>query len=60
MLGQLFERLRGEGFTMSFTMEDFEAELNTNLFEKRVHSENMVMQLPCYFLSQLDLVAFAA
>jgi hypothetical protein len=23
LLGQLFERLRGEGFTMSFTMEDF-------------------------------------
>jgi hypothetical protein len=23
LLGQLFERLRGEGFTMAFTMEDF-------------------------------------
>lgn len=26
LLGQLFERLRGEGFTMSYTIEDFKRE----------------------------------
>ncbi len=34
VLGQLFERLRGEGFTMSFTMEDFERQLTRESFEK--------------------------
>jgi hypothetical protein len=34
VLGQLFERLRGEGFTMSFTMEDFKRELAKEYFPK--------------------------
>jgi hypothetical protein len=34
VLGQLFERLRGEGFTMSFTMEDFKRELTKENFKK--------------------------
>jgi hypothetical protein len=33
LLGQLFERLRGEGFTMSFTMEDFKRELTKEHFK---------------------------
>jgi hypothetical protein len=34
VLGQLFERLRGEGFTMSFTMEDFKRQLTKEYFHK--------------------------
>jgi hypothetical protein len=34
VLGQLFERLRGEGFAMSFTMEDFKRELTKDNFKK--------------------------
>jgi hypothetical protein len=34
LLGQLFERLRGEGFAMTYTMEDFERELTKKAFEK--------------------------
>jgi hypothetical protein len=34
LLGQLFERLRGEGFTMSFTMEDFKRQLVKEQFGK--------------------------
>jgi MgtE intracellular N domain len=33
VLGQLFDRLRGEGFTMSFTMEDFKRELTKEYFK---------------------------
>jgi hypothetical protein len=34
LLGQLFERLRGEGFVMSFTMEDFKRELLVDYLKK--------------------------
>src|SRR5262245_55103467 len=34
LLGQLFERLRGEGFSMSFTMEDFKREYVKEHFKK--------------------------
>jgi hypothetical protein len=34
VLGQLFERLRGEGFTMSFTMEDFKRGLTKEYFKQ--------------------------
>jgi len=33
VLGQLFERLRGEGFTMSFTIEDFKRQLTKEHFK---------------------------
>jgi hypothetical protein len=34
LLNQLFEMLRGEGFAMSYTMEDFNREYNRKLFLK--------------------------
>src|SRR4051812_25045858 len=34
LLGQLFERLQGEGFTMTFTMEDFERQYVKEHFAK--------------------------
>jgi hypothetical protein len=43
LLGQLFERLRGEGFTMSFTMEDFKRELTKKYFKKLSPQEQQEM-----------------
>jgi hypothetical protein len=39
LLGQLFERLRGEGFTMSYTMEDFKREYVMEHFKKLTPEE---------------------
>jgi hypothetical protein len=43
VLGQLFERLRGEGFTMSFTMEDFKRQLTKEYFHKLSPKEQQEM-----------------
>ncbi len=39
VLGQLFEALRGEGFTVSYTMEDFERDYFRKHFKKMTHEE---------------------
>ena len=39
LLGQLFEKLREEGFTVSYTMEDFNREYNMKLFLKMTPEE---------------------
>jgi hypothetical protein len=39
LLGQLFEGLRGEGFTMSYTMEDFNRQYNKEHFRKLTPEE---------------------
>src|SRR5439155_4156578 len=39
LLGQLFERLRGEGFAMSFTMEDFKRQYVKEHFAKLTPEE---------------------
>jgi hypothetical protein len=39
LLGQLFERLRGEGFAMAFTMEDFNRQYNKEHFLKLTPDE---------------------
>jgi hypothetical protein len=39
LLGQLFEKFRGEGFTMSFTMEDFKRQYVKEHFAKLTPEE---------------------
>jgi hypothetical protein len=39
LLGQLFERLQGEGFAMSFTMEDFQRQYAKEHFKKLTPAE---------------------
>src|SRR5947209_3308085 len=39
LLGQLFERLQGEGFAMSFTMEDFQRQYAKEHFNKLTPAE---------------------
>jgi hypothetical protein len=39
LLGQLFERLRGEGFAVSFTMEDFNRQFAKEHFKKLTPEE---------------------
>ena len=48
LLGQLFERLRGEGFAMSFTMEDFNRQYIKEHFLKLTpeEQEEVLKSLP--------------
>jgi len=39
LLGQLFERLQGEGFALSFTMEDFNRQYNKEHFQRLTPEE---------------------
>jgi hypothetical protein len=39
LLGQLFDKLRGEGFAVSFTMEDFNRQYVLEHFEKLTPAE---------------------
>jgi hypothetical protein len=41
VLGRLFERLRGEGFTMSYTMEDFKRELTREYLKELTGEERL-------------------
>jgi hypothetical protein len=55
LLGQLFETLRGEGFTMSFTMEDFNRQYVKEHFRKLTAAEQqeVLRSLPPEVLQSL-------
>jgi hypothetical protein len=56
LLGQLFERLRGEGFTMSFTWKDFELELFRKYFPKLSLQEKRKVLLEMPLKERLEIL----